>query len=75
MTPKRIVFLVLGLLFATFVVQNADVVQVRFLFWSAQASRALVILGAFVLGIIVGWVTGRVLKKEAPPPPSFTAET
>jgi uncharacterized integral membrane protein len=75
MTPKRIVFLVLGLLFATFIVQNADVVQVRFLFWSAQASRALVILGAFVLGIIVGWVTGRVLKKEEPPPPSFTTET
>ena len=68
MTPKRIVFLVLGLLFATFVVQNADVVQVRFLFWSAQASRAIVLLGAFVLGIIVGWVSGRVLKKESSPP-------
>jgi uncharacterized integral membrane protein len=68
MTPKRIVFLVLGLLFATFVVQNADVVQVRFLFWSAQASRAIVLLGAFILGIIVGWVSGRVLKRESSPP-------
>lgn len=64
MTPKRIVFLVLGLLFATFIVQNAEVVQVRFLFWSAQASRAIIILGTFVLGIIVGWVSGRVTKKE-----------
>ena len=64
MTPKRIVFLVLGLLFATFIVQNAEVVQVRFLFWSAQASRAIVILATFVLGIIVGWVSGRVKKKE-----------
>ena len=63
MTPKRIVFLVLGLLFATFIVQNADVVQVRFLFWSTQASRALVLLGAFLLGIIVGWVAGRVTKR------------
>ncbi len=68
MTPKRIVFLVLGLLFATFVVQNSDVVQVRFLFWSAQASRAIVLLGAFVLGIVVGWVSGRVLKKEKSTP-------
>jgi putative membrane protein len=65
MTPKRIVFLVLGLLFATFVVQNSNVVQVRFLFWSAQASRALVLLGAFILGGIVGLVAGRVSKRES----------
>jgi uncharacterized integral membrane protein len=64
MTPKRIVFLVLGLLFATFIIQNAEVVQVRFLFWSAQASRAIILLGAFILGIIVGFVSGRVKKKE-----------
>jgi uncharacterized integral membrane protein len=70
MTPKRIVFLVLGLLFATFIIQNAEVVQVRFLFWSAQASRAIIILGTFVLGIIVGWVTGRVRKKETAMPVS-----
>jgi uncharacterized integral membrane protein len=63
MTPKRIIFLVLGLLFATFIIQNSDVVQVRFLFWGTQASRALILLGAFILGIIVGWVSGRVTKK------------
>jgi uncharacterized integral membrane protein len=68
MTPKRIVFLVLGLLFATFIVQNAEVVQVQFLFWKAQASRAIVILGTFVLGIIVGWVSGRVKKKDTATP-------
>jgi len=68
MTPKRIVFLVLGLLFATFIVQNAEVVQVQFLFWKAQASRAIVILGTFVLGIIVGWVSGRVKKKDTETP-------
>lgn len=65
MTPKRIAFLVLGLLFATFVVQNSDVVQVRFLFWGTQASRALVLLGAFILGGIVGVVAGRVTKRES----------
>ncbi len=63
MTPKRIVFLVLGILFATFIIQNSDVVQVRFLFWGTQASRALILLGAFILGIIVGWVSGRVTKQ------------
>jgi len=68
MSPKRIVFLVLGLLFATFIVQNAEVVQVRFLFWSAQASRAIILLGTFILGIIVGYVSGRVRKKETAMP-------
>ena len=67
MTPKRIAFLVVGLLFATFVVQNSDVVQVRFLFWGTQASRALVLLGAFILGGIVGVVAGRVTKRESTP--------
>ena len=70
MTPKRIVFLVLGLLFATFIVQNAEVVQVRFLFWSAQASRAIILMGTFILGVIVGYVSGRVRKKETAIPVS-----
>lgn len=70
MAPKRIAFLVLGLLFATFVVQNSDVVQVRFLFWGTQASRALVLLGAFILGGIVGLVAGRVTKQESTAPAS-----
>ena len=72
MTPKRIVFLVLGLLFATFIIQNADVVQVRFLFWTTLASRALVLLGAFLLGSIVGWVAGRVTKRGTGPSPTTT---
>jgi uncharacterized integral membrane protein len=65
MTPKRIVFLVLGVLLATFVIQNADVAQVRFLFWSADMSRALVILGAFILGAVVGWVSGRMYSRAS----------
>jgi putative membrane protein len=57
MTPKRIAFLVLALIFAVFVAQNAQVLEVRFLFWSTQVSRALVLLGTFILGLIVGWVS------------------
>jgi uncharacterized integral membrane protein len=68
MTPKRISFLVLGLLFATFIIQNAEVVQIRFLFWSTQASRAIVLIGAFILGGIVGLVAGRIRRKEGTTP-------
>jgi putative membrane protein len=66
MTPKRLVFLVLGMVFATFLVQNAEVVQVRFFFWATEASRSLVLLVTFFLGLIVGWLSGRVRKKGRP---------
>jgi uncharacterized integral membrane protein len=64
MTPKRIVVLVIALLFVLFIVQNAQVVEVRFLFWSAQASRAIVLLVTFGLGLVTGWLSGRVHKKD-----------
>jgi uncharacterized integral membrane protein len=67
MTPKRILILVAALLFATFVAQNAEVVEVQFLFWKTQASRALVLLGTFALGLIVGWLTGWLRRKKPQP--------
>jgi putative membrane protein len=64
MTPKRIAILVAVLLFAVFVAQNAQVVEVRFLFWRTEASSALVLLGTFFLGLFTGWLAGRVLKRN-----------
>ena len=68
MTPKRIALLVCIVLFAAFIVQNAQVVEVRFLFWRTEASRALVLLGIFILGLISGWLF-RWLRKKWPQPP------
>ncbi len=64
MTVKHIAILVGVLLFATFILQNAQVVEVRFLFLKTEASRAVVLLGTFVLGLVVGWLTGWLRKKE-----------
>jgi uncharacterized integral membrane protein len=64
MTPKRIFILVIVLLFAVFVVQSAGVVQVRFLFWKTEASRALVLIGTFACGLIAGWLTGWLRRTE-----------
>lgn len=64
MTPKRILILVAALLFATFVAQNAEVVEVQFLFWKTEASRALVLLGTFAVGLIAGWLAGWLGRKE-----------
>jgi putative membrane protein len=63
MTLKRVVFLVIVFIFALFIIQNAQVVEVRFIFWKAQASRSLVLLGTFILGLIAGWLTGWIRKK------------
>jgi putative membrane protein len=60
MTPKRVVFLVLGVLLVTFFIQNAEAVPVRFLFWSMTVSRSIVLLITFALGLIVGLISGRV---------------
>ncbi len=68
MTPKRIALLACALLFAAFVVQNAEVVEVRFLFWSTEASRALVLLGTFIFGLISGWLIGWLHKKDEEAP-------
>jgi len=64
MIPKRIAFLVLGVLLAAFFIQNAEAVPVRFLFWSMTVSRSIVLLITFALGLIVGLISGRVGRKD-----------
>lgn len=48
------VFVLVGLV-ALFIIQNVAVVEVQFLFWSVQASRALLMFLLLSIGIIVGW--------------------
>jgi uncharacterized integral membrane protein len=64
MTPKRIGFVVLGVLVVTFFIQNAEAVPVRFLFWNTTVSRSIVLVVTFALGL----VSGRVGKKDGPSP-------
>jgi uncharacterized integral membrane protein len=66
-TLKRIFILGIGIVFALFVVQNAEVVEVRFLFWSAQASRALVLIGTLILGLVIGWLSSWLRRQDHEP--------
>lgn len=49
---------ILAILFATVIVifslQNAEVNDVKFLFWKLSISRVLIILGSFGVGVLVG---------------------
>ena len=58
MKPKMIAVLVLGGLLLIVLLQNTQVVSLRFLFWQLSMSRIillpLVMLIGFVIGIFVG---------------------
>ncbi|WP_372755098.1 lipopolysaccharide assembly protein LapA domain-containing protein [Mariniflexile sp.] len=49
---------IVGLIFVAIIVifslQNAEVIDVKFLFWKLSISRVLVILGSFSIGLLVG---------------------
>ena len=64
MTPKRVALLVVFFLFAILVVQNVEVMEVRFLFWRTGASRALVLVSTFGLGLLAGWLMRWLRKPE-----------
>jgi len=53
-----ILFVILALVIV-FAVQNTQVVDVQFFFWTLSMSRALLLLGTFVIGLFAGWLIGR----------------
>ena len=56
MNPRLIASLVLIGLIVLFVVQNAALVQVQFLLWTVELSRALLIFVVLAVGIVIGWL-------------------
>lgn len=55
MNIKLIVVLVLAGLAVVFIVQNVTVVEVKFLLWSVEMSRALLMFLLLAVGIVIGW--------------------
>lgn len=63
---KLFTILVLLALAAVFVVQNTDIVDLRFLFWKISMSRALMFVFLMLIGIVVGWLLrGHLLHKTS----------
>jgi len=56
MRIRFVVGLVLVSAVALFALQNAQAVQVRFLFWSFSVSQSLGIFIVFLIGIVLGWI-------------------
>lgn len=53
---KLMIAIALAVLVVLFVVQNAEPVRVGLLFWSWTASRAVVLLVVFLIGVATGWL-------------------
>ena len=56
LNTKLVLSLVLSGLAVLFIVQNAAVVDIRFLFWKMSMSRALFMFFMLAIGILVGWM-------------------
>ena len=56
--------LALAALAAIFIIQNFEVVELRFLFWKLAMSRALMFLLLVLIGMAIGWLLrGHLLSK------------
>lgn len=68
MKLKTILALVAALLVVIFSLQNAALTPVKFLFWSFETYRVLILLGSFIIGVVVGMLiamNGRSKSKKA----------
>jgi uncharacterized integral membrane protein len=61
---KTIIFVILIAVVVIFVFQNIEVVEVRLLAWSVSMSRALMLFGTLLIGIIAGWLLHRPKHKD-----------
>ncbi len=64
MNAKLAIAIVVLFIFAIFIVQNAQVVMVSFLFWKIEASRAIVLMFTFVMGLFTGWILTQMFRKS-----------
>ncbi|MBW2064859.1 MAG: LapA family protein [Deltaproteobacteria bacterium] len=63
-TFKNIVFVILIILVIIFIIQNTQPVEVKFLPWKLSLPSAVILLGTFLVGLIVGWLARRVRPRK-----------
>ncbi|KPK01554.1 MAG: hypothetical protein AMK71_05135 [Nitrospira bacterium SG8_35_4] len=55
---KTAVIIMLLSIFMIFILQNTQVVDIKFLFWQMSLSRVILLLGALLIGVLVGLFFG-----------------
>jgi uncharacterized integral membrane protein len=54
MKSKIVIIIVLAVLLIIFVLQNTEVVTIKFWFWDMSIPRALLLFVTFAMGLIIG---------------------
>ena len=60
MSGSVITLIILIAIILIYVVYNTQPVEVKFLWWEAQVSTALITLGSFLAGIILGFIIAKI---------------
>ena len=60
MSGRVITLLILIAIILIYVAYNTQPVEVKFLLWETQISKALVTLGSFLVGIILGLIIAKI---------------
>jgi putative membrane protein len=68
MKAKIFIIIALAVLLIIFVLQNTDVVVVKFWFWDASIPRALLLFVTFAIGLIIGFMVPSTRKRKDPDP-------
>ena len=68
MNWKWIIVFFLLLILVIFATQNYEIVEIKFLLWSFKTSRAIIILLALLVGILIGWITTIMRKNKRKEP-------
>lgn len=63
-TPRLIAFIVLLVLLVIFVAQNSEHVDVSFLIWDFRMRLVWALLGAAVVGALLGWMVPRLWPRR-----------
>jgi putative membrane protein len=66
MNPKLVTAITLIVITILFVLQNAAVVELRFLIWTVAMSRALMVFLLVIIGIGIGWLLRGHVAHKAP---------
>jgi uncharacterized integral membrane protein len=64
MSFKTIFGIVLCILFAVFVMQNTQVVEVNFFFKQVSMSRSILLISTLLMGFILGWIVAKLMGRR-----------
>jgi uncharacterized integral membrane protein len=62
--PRLVAFIVLLILLLVFVAQNSERVDVSFFFWDFHMRLVWALLGAAVVGVLLGWMVPRLWPRR-----------